>query len=75
MPIPILSFKAPTKDNNKLITSRKITPSGSVIFNNDVANIEWLNVWQANNPDIAYDVFITKIKTIMKCAFLSQQLK
>ena len=65
----ILSFKAPTKDNNKLIMSRKITPSGQVIFDNDVANIEWLDVLQANNPDIAYDLFITKIKTIYESCF------
>ena len=48
---------------------RKITPSGQVTFKNDIANIEWLDVLQANNPDIAYDLFITKIKTIYERCF------
>ena len=59
----IFSSKAPAKDKNKL-TFINITPSGQVTFQNDIANIEWLDVLQANNPDIAYDLFITKIKTI-----------
>ena len=43
--------------------------SGQVTFNNDVANIDWLDILQANNPDIAYDLFITKIKTIYERCF------
>ena len=33
------------------------------------ANIEWLDVLHANNPDIACDLFITKIKTIYERCF------
>ena len=69
----ILSSKASAKDKNKLTTFRKITPSWQVTFKNDIANIEWLNVLQANNPDIAYDLFITKIKEFTKAVSLSQQ--
>ena len=57
----ILSSKAPAQYKNKLTTFRKITASGQVTFKNDIANIEWLDVLQANNPDIAYDLFIIKI--------------
>ena len=65
----ILSSKASAKDNNKLTTFRKITSSGQVTLKNDIANIEWLDVLQTNNPDIAYDLFITKIKTIYERRF------
>ena len=65
----ILSSKALAKEKNKLTTFRKITPSRQVIFKNDIANIELLDVLQANNSDIAYDQFITKIKTIYERCF------
>ena len=48
----ILSSRAPAKDENKLTTFGKVTPSGQVTFKNDIVNIEWLDVLQANNPDI-----------------------
>ena len=65
----ILSSKAPAKDNNELTTFRKIIPSGQVTFKNDIANIEWLDVLQANNPGNAHDLFSTKIKTIYDRCF------
>ena len=69
--LSILSSKAPANDKNKLTTFRKILWAS--YFKNDIANLEWLDVLQANNPDIVHDLFITKIKTIYKRYFLSQQ--
>ena len=65
----ILSSKAHAKDKNKDTTFRKITPSGQVTFLNDISKIEWLDVLKVNNPDIACDLFITKIKTIYERCF------
>ena len=41
----------------------------TTIYMYDIANIEWLDVLQANNPDIVYDLFIIKIKTIYERCF------
>ena len=71
----ILLSKAPAKDKNKLTTFIKITPSEQVTFINAIAKIEWLDVLQANNPDIAYDLFITKMKTVYERCFPLSTLK
>ena len=71
----IPSCKASAKNKSKLTTFRKITPSGQGTFKNDIANIEWLDVLQANNSNIAYDLFITKLKTIYERYFPLSKVK
>ena len=51
------------------INSLRLERYGQVTFKNDIANIEWLDVLQADNQDISYDLFITKIKTIYERCF------